>query len=67
MAGMPLRFQVARYKELAGNQTARDFSWFYFSSIFQGKYPGAAFIAARGNPLPTALNDSPVYRNKKKS
>ena len=34
-AGMSLRFQVARkYNKKAGNQTARDFFWFYFSSLF---------------------------------
>jgi len=24
-----------KYNKLAGNQTARDFFWFHFSSIFQ--------------------------------
>ena len=26
-----------KYNKLAGNQTARDLFWFYFSSIFLGK------------------------------
>ena len=32
-----------------GNQTARDFVWFYFSSKVAG-----------GNPRPPSLNDNPV-------
>ena len=43
-----------------GNKTARDFFWFYFSSIFQWKYLGTTFLVAGGHPPPPALNDSPV-------
>ena len=36
MAGLSLRFQVAgEIQQVGGNQTAKDFFWFYFSSIFQ--------------------------------
>ena len=34
ISGILLRFQVAsKHHKQAGNQTARDFFWFYFSSI----------------------------------
>ena len=34
LAGLLLRFQVVgKYIKLAGNQTAMDFFWFYFSFI----------------------------------
>ena len=45
-------------KYQAGNQTARDFFWFYFYSIFQWNYLGTTFIVAGGNPQPLALNDN---------
>ena len=44
-----------------GNEKARDFFWFYFSSIFQWKWLEATFIVARGNPWLPALNDSPEH------
>ena len=41
-----------------GNQTARDFFWFYFSSVFPMKVTWGTFIVAKGNPPPPALNDN---------
>ena len=38
-----------------GNQTARDFFWFYFSL----KVAGATFLVAGGNPWLLHLYDSP--------
>ena len=35
-----------------GNQTATNFFWFYFSSIFQWKKPETTFTVAGGNPWP---------------
>ena len=34
------------------NQTATNFFWFYFSSIFQWKKPETTFTVAGGNPWP---------------
>ena len=42
------------------NWTARDFFWFYFSSIFLWKQSGATFIVAGENLRPPALNDCPA-------
>ena len=43
-----------------GIKTARDFFWFYFSSIFLWKSePGAKFVVAWENPWSPPLNDSP--------
>lgn len=50
-----------KYNEQAGNQKARDFFQFYFSSIFPWKQPGATLVVARENPQAPALNDSPAY------
>lgn len=50
-----------KYNKQAGNQTAKDFFQFYFSSIFQWKQPGATLVVARENPQAPALNDSPAY------
>ena len=38
-----------------GNQTVRDFFWFYFSSIFLWKKPGATFIVVGWHPRSPAL------------
>ena len=38
---------------------ARDFFWFYFSSIFRQKKPGATLLVAGENPRPPALDDNP--------
>ena len=43
-----------------GIKPARDFFWFYFSSIFLWKSePGAKFVVAWENPWSPPLNDSP--------
>ena len=44
-----------KYKKSAGNQTARGFIWFYFSS-------GVTFITVGGNFRLPPLNDSPEWR-----
>ena len=49
-----------KYNKYAGNQTARDFFWFYFSSIFPMKVAGGRIHSSQGNLQPPLLYDSPV-------
>ena len=43
----------SKYKKWAGNQTAKGFFWFYFTSIFLRKQPR--------NPRPPPLNEKKFY------